>query len=119
VTSDGSSSWRLAKSQRFRGAAERAFAVDDWDVSRAYYAAYHAAIAALEARAGLSRRRWDHVQLQKEFRERFSKRGFLFDVRHSEGLERMYEVRLMADYERASLNSRQAAYSRQRVSWQT
>jgi uncharacterized protein (UPF0332 family) len=90
----------LRKAERFLGAAERAFDAQDWEtaVSRAYYAVYHAAITVLEARGGLRRRRWDHLQLQIDFRERFARRGYLFSIRQADELASMYEARLTADY---------------------
>jgi uncharacterized protein (UPF0332 family) len=98
----------LAKAERFLQAADRAFAAEDWETtaSRAYYGAYHAAIAALESRTGMRRRRWDHLELQRQFRVAFARRGYLFSVRHAEALERLYEARLAADYEREILPGR-------------
>jgi uncharacterized protein (UPF0332 family) len=95
----------LAKAGRFLQAADRAFAAGDWETtaSRAYYAAYHAAIAALESRTGMRRRRWEHLELQRQFRAQFARRGYLFSVRQAEVLERLYEARLAADYEREAL----------------
>jgi uncharacterized protein (UPF0332 family) len=100
----------LAKAERFLQAADRAFAAGDWETtaSRAYYAAYHAAIAVLEIRAGLHRGRWNHLDLQREFRVQFARRGFLFSIRHAEVLEGLYEARLAADYEHAGLSARRA-----------
>jgi uncharacterized protein (UPF0332 family) len=98
----------LAKAKRFLQAADRAFAAGDWETtaSRAYYAACHAAIAALESSTGIRRRRSDHLELQRQFRVRFAQRGYLFSVRHAEVLERLYEARLAADYEREALLGR-------------
>jgi uncharacterized protein (UPF0332 family) len=81
--------WRIDKAQRFLAAADRAFEAEDWDtaVSRAYYACYHVVIALLELRAGVRRRRWDHVEVQTEFRQRFANRGFLFTRRDAQDLE--------------------------------
>jgi uncharacterized protein (UPF0332 family) len=100
--------WRLAKAGRFLQAAERAFAAGDWETaaSRAYYCAYHAAISALESRVEMRRSRWDHVELQLEFRTRFAQRGFLFSSRQAEQLEALREARLIADYEREGLPPR-------------
>jgi uncharacterized protein (UPF0332 family) len=81
-------------------AAERAFAAGDWEtaVSRAYYAAYHSIVAVLEIRAQMHRSRWDHTQLQNEFRARFTNRGFLFSSRDARSLLDLYEARIDADY---------------------
>ena len=81
-------------------AAERAFETGDFEtaVSRAYYAAYHSIAAVLEVRAQLRRSRWDHVQVQNEFRARFTNRGFLFNSRDARTLVDLYEARIDADY---------------------
>ena len=102
MTADASSNWRLAKAERFLSAADRALEADDGEtaVSRAYYAAYHAVIALLETRAGINRRRWDHSQLQGAFRREFGAKGFLFSIRDSSDFDKLYEERLIADYER-------------------
>jgi uncharacterized protein (UPF0332 family) len=101
VTSDASTNWRLAKTERFLRAAERALDAEDWEtaVSTAYYAAYHSVIALVEARAGIIRRRWDHMQLRGAFRSNFGARGFLFTARDAANFDKLYERRLEADYE--------------------
>ena len=102
--------WRIEKAARFLRAADRAFAAEDWEtaVSRAYYALYHAVIAVLEAKGGVSHDRWDHVQVQHDFRIQFSNRGFLFNATDAQILERTYLERLHADYERLSATGRTA-----------
>jgi len=111
VTGDAASNWRLAKAERFLQAASRAFEADDFEtaVSRAYYAAYHSVIAVLESRAGVSRRRWDHSQLQAAFRREFGAKGFLFSIRDSGDFDKLYEDRLIADYERLEFRRAAAA----------
>jgi uncharacterized protein (UPF0332 family) len=81
-------------------AAQRAFEGGDWEtaVSRAYYAAYHSIVAVLEVRGRVGRERWDHVQVQNEFRARFTNRGFLFNSRDARALADLYEARIDADY---------------------
>lgn len=103
--------WRLGKAERFLRAADRAFDSEDWEtaVSRAYYAVYHAVIALLEARAGIVRRRWDHVQVQNDFRTHFTRRGYLFTVRQAGHFEELLEARLVADYEAERLRRGRAA----------
>ena len=86
----------------------------DWDtaVSRAYFAVYHGVIEVMERRGGVPpRARWDHSQLRNEFRSRFTNRGFLFTTRNAIDLDRLYEERLIADYERGPLNQRRARNS--------
>jgi uncharacterized protein (UPF0332 family) len=82
-------------------AAQRAYEVEDWEtcVSRAYYAVYHAVIYLLEVRANLHRRRWDHDQIQADFRSRFASRGFLFSRQDTIGFNKLREDRLKADYD--------------------
>jgi uncharacterized protein (UPF0332 family) len=91
-------------------AAIRAFESGDWEtaVSRGYYALYHAVIALLEARAGVVRRRWDHVQVQLDFRTHFARRGFLFTTRDAQYFEELYRARLAADYEAERVEARRA-----------
>jgi len=100
LVSADESSWRIEKAERFMLAAQGAFASGDWEtaVPRAYYAAYHSIAAVLEMRAGLRRPRWDHTQLQNEFRSRFTSRGYLFSTRDARMLLDLYEARIDADY---------------------
>ena len=82
-------------------AAQRAFEAGDWEtaaVSRAHYAAYHAVIAALEARA-------DHVRLPRSHRELHgltaSQQGAslgIFDHEQTQNLRRLYNARFAEDY---------------------
>jgi hypothetical protein len=58
------------------------------------------------------RQRWDHVQLQNDFREHFARRGFLFNMRDAEDLRGLHEGRLVADYESSRIV---AARARERV----
>ena len=102
----GDANWRLEKAGQFLRSAARAFLAEEWDtaVSRAYYAAFHAVIALLDAKAGLRWRTWGHAQVQHDFRANFSKRGFLFTKRHVEDLNSLYEGRLIADYEKSDFS---------------
>ena len=86
-------------------AADRAFAAEDWEtaISRAYYALYHGVIAVTETKTGVSYNRWDHVQLQNDFRIHFSNRGFLFSAADARDFARLFEARLVADYGRETL----------------
>jgi uncharacterized protein (UPF0332 family) len=90
-------------------AAERAFEISDYEtaISRAYYACYHAIVRLLESRADIRCPRWDHVQLQSEFRRNFSSKGYLFSVRAARDLEELQASRLMADYENRQSTPRQ------------
>jgi uncharacterized protein (UPF0332 family) len=86
-------------------AAEKAFENEDWEtvISRAYYSAYHATAAVLEARANEVRTRWDHNTLRTSFRDRFARQGFLFTTRQAQDLDYLWEQRLVADYQRRRL----------------
>ena len=79
-------------------AATRAFEAGDFEtaVSRAYYAAYHAIIAAFETKMGLPRIRWSH-----NFRPYFSRYPELDELRPR--LLDLYELRTRADYEQREL----------------
>ena len=99
---DADGHWRLQKAERFLEAAERALAAADFEttVSRAYYAAYHSVIALLEAKSDLGNRgRWDHSQVEAQFRAHFTNRGYLFSRRHADDLRDLLDARLVADYE--------------------
>ena len=102
------SRWRIEKAERFLRAAESALASDDWEtaVSRAYYAVFHAVIAVLETRARIRRARWDHDEVQAQFRVQFARQGFLFNIRDAEDFEAMYRARLVADYQSTPLTPR-------------
>jgi len=110
VVRESRSAWRLAKAERFLVAAEHAIEAGDWEaaVSRAYYAVYHAVIALIEMRAGVSRRRWDHDVVRNDFREHFASRGFLFSVRDAAFMASLFEARLIADYESRTTTEREA-----------
>ena len=112
-----SANWRLQKAERFMTAAQRALEAGDFEtaVSRAYYSAYHALIALLEAKGGIKRRRWDHDQVRFEFRARFASRGYLFASRDAEDMDKLYENRLEADYGRAIFSARRVASSIERT----
>ena len=93
MTADASSSWRLAKAERFLAAAQRALDADDWETatSRAYYAVYHAMIAVLETKEGITRATWSH-----NFRPYFERYTYLGELR--DDLEFLYRERIAADY---------------------
>ena len=109
MTADATSSWRLAKAERFLTAAQRSLDAGDWETaaSRAYYAAYHAAVEALEVQVGVRRRRWDHIDLHRTFRLRLAKTG-RYSVRTAEWLEQLHQARLLADYEKDPPTARQS-----------
>jgi uncharacterized protein (UPF0332 family) len=101
--------WRLEKAKRFMNAAERSLERSDYEtaVSRAYYACYLSIVRLMESRAGIRRPRWDHVQLQTEFRRSFASKSYLFSVRQARDLEELQASRLVADYENRQATTRQ------------
>jgi len=80
-------------------AAAIAFEAGDYEtsVSRAYYAAYHAIIAAFEAKMEETPRRWSH-----HLTRYFSRVPELDGTRLT--LHALYEQRIVADYESASFS---------------
>ena len=90
-------------------AAELAYERSDYEtaISRMYYACYHATVRLLESRARLRRPRWDHVQLQTEFRRNFASKSYLFSVRQARDLEELQAARLVADYENRQASTRE------------
>jgi uncharacterized protein (UPF0332 family) len=98
--------WRIEKAERFLAAAQAAFEQDDGETvaSKCYYAVYHDLIALLEAKANLRRARWDHRQLQADFRTQFARRGYLFSMRDAEELQRLYDARVEADYQESRIS---------------
>jgi uncharacterized protein (UPF0332 family) len=75
-------------------AAARALEAGDFEtaVSRAYYASYHAIIAAFEAKMGFARARWSH-----NFKPYFDRFAELEDLRLV--VADLYVARIKADYE--------------------
>ncbi len=90
---DASSSWRLAKAERFLTAAQRALDAGDWEtaVSRSYYAAYHAVIAVFETKEGIVRATWSH-----NFRPYFERYTYFEGM--AEYMDSLYRERAAADY---------------------
>ncbi len=105
MTADASSSWRLAKAERFLAAAQHALDVGDWETaaSRAYYAAYHAMIAVLETKEGIVRATWSH-----NFRPFYERYTYLRDKRVD--IEMLYKSRVLADYSDVMLDATQGSH---------
>jgi uncharacterized protein (UPF0332 family) len=84
-------------------AAALAFEISDYETvaSRAYYAAYHAIVAAFEARLGINRPRWSHY-----FLPYFGRVPEVADLRIN--VSYLYEMRRRADYENAPLSKADA-----------
>jgi hypothetical protein len=64
--------------------------------------------AALEARADVSRRPWRAEVLRRDFRERFTKRGYLFSEKDAQIFQQLLDERLAADYDVRPFTQRRA-----------
>jgi hypothetical protein len=69
--------------------------------------------AVLEEKIGVSRQPWRAEQLLGDFRERFTRRGFLFSSRDDAVLRTLWEARLAADYGREGVKPKTALKSLQ------
>jgi hypothetical protein len=67
----------------------------------------------LEEKAGVTRQPWRSEQLLRDFRERFTRRGYLFSSRDVETFHKLWEARLAADYGPGVFNGRRALRSLQ------
>ena len=76
----------------------------------AYFAAFHAAIAAL-LHAGIHdrRREWDHAYVQAAFAEQLINRRKMYPAHVRAMLKDNHSVRLAADYQPAPISRRQAS----------
>jgi uncharacterized protein (UPF0332 family) len=96
----GGQSWRIEKAERFMLAAQRAFEAGDWEraVSRAYYAAYHAVVAALEAKGDAVRLPRSHRELHGLMASTQGASLRILDPGQTRDLRRLYNTRFAADY---------------------
>lgn len=65
--------------------------------------------ALLENKAGLSRSPWRAEQLMRDFRTRFTSRGFRFAAKDADTFRRLIDERYAADYGRQPVSERRAA----------
>jgi len=75
--------------------------------SRAYYAMFQAAMAALDF-AGLGREAWSHGGLQSMFASELTKRRKVYRNRLAKYLYDSHRLRLQADYAQEGVSMRQA-----------
>jgi len=91
----------LAKAQECLASAEADFAAGRHNsvANRAYYAGFHAAIAALIG-AGIHPRgkAWEHRFVFAEFSGKLIRRRKDFPTRFARSLQRLYESRIVGDY---------------------
>jgi len=90
----------LAKAQECLAGARSEFANARYNnaANRAYYAAYHAAVVAL-IRAGVSRPRWLHDEVQALFAGQLIARRKLYPGELRRALSDLAKIRTRADYE--------------------
>jgi uncharacterized protein (UPF0332 family) len=105
----------LSKSERNLVAAERDLAAGSYDpcVSRAYFAAFQAAIAALLALTDFQRRGryWDHGEIAAEFVRRLIHRRKVFPQTMAGTLDELKSRRHQADYDHRQISQRVAERS--------
>ncbi len=77
-------------------------------VSRAYFAAFHAAIAALLKLTDYRSRTWKHGEVQAEFVRRLIHRRKVFPSWMASVLQDLRELREIADYEPTNVSKVQA-----------
>ena len=80
----------------------------DASANRAYYAAFHGAVAALAAK-GITRDRLDHEWVQSQFNGRLIKREKVFPGKIKSFLSEMQAIRNIADYKLANVNRKMAS----------
>jgi len=91
----------LAKAQECLASAEADFAAGRHNsvANRAYYAGFHAAIAALmEADIRPQGKAWEHRFVFSEFSGKLVTRRKAFSARFTRSLQRLYESRIVGDY---------------------
>lgn len=109
--------WRdyLSKAEANLRAAKRDFRAGGYDagVSRAYFAAFQAAIAALLALTGFQRRGkyWDHGEIAAEFVRRLIHRQKIFPRSLASTLDELKSRRHQADYDAQPLSQKIAERS--------
>lgn len=80
--------------------------------SRAYYAIYQAAEAALTD-AGFHRMEWSHPGLQATFTNELIRRRKVYPALFSRYINRALELRIVADYRTISISHKQSAQATQ------
>jgi len=109
--------WRdyLSKAETNLEAAERDFEHSGYDpcVSRAYFAAFHAALAALLALTDFQQRGryWDHSHIASEFVRRLIRRRRVFPAALSNTLDDLISQRHQADYTDSHMSRTRAGQS--------
>lgn len=105
----------LSKSERNLAAAARDLESGSYDpcVSRAYFAAFQAAIAALLALTDFQRRGryWDHGEIAAEFVRRLIHRRKIFPQTMASTLDELKSRRHQADYDHRQISQRVAERS--------
>jgi uncharacterized protein (UPF0332 family) len=105
----------LSKSELNLAAAERDLASGSYDpcVSRAYFAAFQAAISALLALTDFQRRGryWDHGEIAAEFVRRLIHRRKVFPQTMASTLDDLKSRRHQADYDHRQISQRVAERS--------
>ncbi|MBI2506329.1 MAG: HEPN domain-containing protein [Candidatus Latescibacteria bacterium] len=105
----------LSKAETNLAAAERDFEHRGCDpcVSRAYFAAFHAALAALLALTDFQRQReyWNHGHIAAEFARRLIHRRKVFSLSLADTLEDLRSRRHQADYESPQTSHKSARQS--------
>lgn len=96
----------LAKAWQGLRGAEREFAAGAYDncVNRAYYACFQAAIAALvQAKIHSPGGKWHHAFVQAQFHGELLNKRKLYSSSLQGDLERLYDLRVTADYDEANV----------------
>jgi uncharacterized protein (UPF0332 family) len=99
----------IAKAEESLKAADLCYAEGLYNssASRAYYAMFQAAQAALEA-AGFARLEWSHAGLHATFANELTRRRKLYPSTFASDLAIVIDLRHTADYRNHDLGSRQA-----------
>ena len=107
----------LAKAQNNLRTAQSALEQGDFDscVSRAYFAVFHAEIAALLKLTEFRQDRWGHDQVQAEFNRRLIRSRKLFPASLRSIHHDLIGVRHIADYMAQSVGARRAEHCLRRA----
>jgi uncharacterized protein (UPF0332 family) len=100
----------LDKGERICRAAELCFqaALYESCISRAYYAMFWTAIAALESDGYPVRQEWSHGGLANTFGKHLVQTRGLYPAAYGRRLSESYKLRVVADYERQPLREKDA-----------
>ena len=79
----------------------------DSAANRAYFAAFQAAICALESQ-GVNRKEWSHKSVHSDFVQRFVRRRKIVPASFASALPNLMRLRHIGDYQQAGVSQRAA-----------